>query len=493
MTDIELGASIKIDGLTVEINMNGKTITASYTAGNTDWVDDMVEVILAMNGANVTITGNGTMKAEGSGKHIEVISAIDGAKVTIENGTFISGGCTAIYATRGAVVTIHGGHFDAKAAYEGRYFTLDINEGETSELGLGQIIVYGGKFVNFDPANHTTDGKDHGNKVPAGYHSIKCENNVYSVGKHSYENGKCECGIDMTKFDSASITLQDNLLVNFKVSVAKLNEYNLNVVYAIIEGVQVEGKLVESDNGRMYVFSFAVAPHKMGDVLDAYLVFSEGENVWNGTPVTYSVATYCYNKLNDSTTTSDFRKLLVSILNYGAAAQVAANHNVENLVNSFDNSGLNADEQKVEYARPDASSNQTEFEGATVQWTAAGLLLQDKIVIRFAFVTAENIEDLRVRVEIEGQETYYVSSFVGNENGYYVYIEGLNATQLYDNVTVTVIKGEEEVVSSSLTYSVAVYANKVLAYDGVEGYEKLVGLVKYLMVYGDAAKAYIGK
>lgn len=295
-------------------------------------------------------------------------------------------------------------------------------------------------------------------------------------------NGVCNvCGIDLTKFDSASITLQDNLLVNFKIDADKLEQIGLPF-YMLVNGVQVEGKLVENK----YVFSFAVAPHQMGDVLTAYLVFSEGENVWNGTSVTYSVATYCYNMLN-STEDSKFKALLVSILNYGAAAQVAVGYDVENLVNSK----LNGDDQKVEYARPDASSSQTELEGATVQWTAAGLLLQDKIVIRFAFVTAEKIEDLRVKVQIN-EEAYYVTEFAkAGENTYYVYIEGLNATQLYDNVTVTVIKGEEEVVSSSLTYSVAVYANKVLAYDGVEGYGKLVGLVKALMVYGDAASQYV--
>ena len=116
-------------------------------------------------------------------------------------------------------------------------------------------------------------------------------------------------------------------------------------------------------------------------------------------------------------------------------------------------------------------------------------MLNDKIVIRFAF-EAENVEGLTVLVSFNGQN-YTVNQFTpAGEGRFYVYIEGLNAAQLRDNVSVTVMRGQE-VVSATLTYSVEVYANKVLAYDGVEGYENLVALVKAMMAYGDAAYAYV--
>ena len=186
-----ISETIVIEGITVTLDLNGKTISV---ANNTE----IVEVLLVKNGAKVTVTGNGTMLASGEGDavdHVECISAIDDAIVTIMNGTFISEGCTAIYATRGAKAYIYGGHFEAKERYDGRYFTLDVNEREETR---GTIIVYGGTYVNFDPSNHTIDGSNYQNKL-----AHDCLISTYNTDKNCYEvlalnhnfvNGKCECG-----------------------------------------------------------------------------------------------------------------------------------------------------------------------------------------------------------------------------------------------------------------------------------------------------------
>ena len=201
LVDITLTESVVIDGLTLTLDLNGKTIDAAFEA-------KIVEVLLVQGEANVTITGNGTMLATGEGEHVEVISATDGAKVTIENGTFVSNGCTSIYATRGAVVTINGGRYEAKELYNGMDFTLDINE---AEAVLGVIVVNGGEFVRFNPAKHNNDGAANGNKLADGLHAIAVEG-VYVVGSHSYnatvtaptctEAGyttyKCACGYTYT-------------------------------------------------------------------------------------------------------------------------------------------------------------------------------------------------------------------------------------------------------------------------------------------------------
>ncbi len=173
--DIQLTSVILLDGVDVRIDLNGYTITAGYDA-------EIVEVILAKNGAKVVIFGEGRMEATGNGDHIEVISVIDGATATISNGTFVSHGCTAIYATRGGIVYINGGYYEATELYEGMNFLLDINEKETV---LGEIYVSGGSFVGFNPANHNNDGAN-SNKLVTGKHAI-ATNGVYTVGDHSYE------------------------------------------------------------------------------------------------------------------------------------------------------------------------------------------------------------------------------------------------------------------------------------------------------------------
>ncbi len=176
LVDINLTSSIVVDGLELILDLNGKTINASYEA-------KIVEVLLAKNDAKVTITGNGTMLATGEGEFVEVISAIDGAVVTIENGTFVSDGCTTIYATRGAIVNINAGRYEAKELYNSMRFLLDVNEAESV---LGVINVYGGEFVAFNPANHNNDGA-YSNKLVGKLHAI-ATNGVYVVGAHEYES-----------------------------------------------------------------------------------------------------------------------------------------------------------------------------------------------------------------------------------------------------------------------------------------------------------------
>ena len=171
--DVDLTSVIKLEnGQKVTIDLAGKTITA-------DWKDEngVVDVLWACGeGIEVTITGNGTMACGKDGDTVCVISATDGAKITIENGTFTSGGSACIYATRTGEITILDGTFSAEVWENNRYL-LDVNEAET----LGTIIVKGGSFKDFDPANHTNDGA-YTNKVANGYHSIKDGDN-YVVNK----------------------------------------------------------------------------------------------------------------------------------------------------------------------------------------------------------------------------------------------------------------------------------------------------------------------
>ena len=176
--NITLTSSIVLEGVEVEIDLKGFTITADYDA-------DIVEVVLARGeGTKLVIKAeeNGAMIASGEGEHIEVISAIDGAVVTIHGGSFVSDGCTSIYATRGGVVNLNGGYYEAKELYEGMRFLLDVNE---AEAVLGVINVSGGSFKDFDPANHSNDGQSYTNKLVSGYHSLADEG-VYTVSAHAY-------------------------------------------------------------------------------------------------------------------------------------------------------------------------------------------------------------------------------------------------------------------------------------------------------------------
>ena len=179
--DIDLTSALEIVGKTLTINLNGHTLTADWAS------DDVVEVLFIRNDSHVVVTGNGTMISGDKSEHTNsVISCIENSTLTIENGTFISNDCgDVIYARTNSVVTILGGHFEAKTDYEGIWYVLDILESEPAET-RAQFIVKGGEFVNFDPANHRCDGNSYTNKLADGFHSIyNEETSSYTVSAHT--------------------------------------------------------------------------------------------------------------------------------------------------------------------------------------------------------------------------------------------------------------------------------------------------------------------
>lgn len=170
VSNITLTSPLVLDGNGVDctLNLNGKEIEISLiTVTRTQFGDrNIVEAILVKNSAKLTINGEGLIYSHfeediNEDVYIEVVSCIDGATVNINGGSYLTNGCTAIYATRGGIVNINGGRFEAtEELYNGSY-TLDINE---AEANVGTINVYGGTFVNYNPTNATHDG-EYKNKV----------------------------------------------------------------------------------------------------------------------------------------------------------------------------------------------------------------------------------------------------------------------------------------------------------------------------------------
>lgn len=155
---------IAADGSNVEINANGKTVA------NTDdiWSDDDWSLVSAQGGSTVTISGNGTFHAKENDCY--AVDVQNGAKVVINDGTFI-GNIHSVYVTDG-IAEIKGGFFsvqqkypDASKANEFVLNCLDANHAN----GTANIIVTGGTFVNFNPADCYAEG-EHTNFVADGYH-----------------------------------------------------------------------------------------------------------------------------------------------------------------------------------------------------------------------------------------------------------------------------------------------------------------------------------
>ena len=174
------GGNIKVDSsfdagedtLAVEKNtvldMNGKTISNTadiWNASKADW-----SLISARNGANLTITGNGSFEAKENDCY--AVDVQDGATVTIEDGTFI-GNIHAVYVYEGTA-NIKGGFYAVQQKYsvanKADGFVLNCYDANRTG-GTAKIIVTGGTFVNFNPADCWAEG-EHTNFVAEGYSVI---------------------------------------------------------------------------------------------------------------------------------------------------------------------------------------------------------------------------------------------------------------------------------------------------------------------------------
>ena len=144
---------------TLQLN---KKITSPYEMGNNRY--NFTALIVA---ADTTINAgeNGGIDTKGGAYGINVLS---GANLVINGGTYYGGG-TAVQVQKGTV-TINGGHFAVEPFSDARYgydFLLNCIDSAYKD-GTAKIIVKGGTFVNFNPADCKAEGEGT-NFVAEGY------------------------------------------------------------------------------------------------------------------------------------------------------------------------------------------------------------------------------------------------------------------------------------------------------------------------------------
>lgn len=153
----------------VTIDLNGKNIVSD---------GDAFEV----KAGTLTINGDGQVRGGNTGVGSWTAVWANGGKAILNGGTYSVGGDSSttdtthqndvIYTKNGGSVVVNGGYYNNN----GTVWTLNEND-----ANRGTVVVYGGTFEAWDPANNVSEGANT-NFVAEGYKSVKDGNN-YVVSK----------------------------------------------------------------------------------------------------------------------------------------------------------------------------------------------------------------------------------------------------------------------------------------------------------------------
>lgn len=175
--DMTLSNYIEIRDKQVVINLNDHSITHPATSEAS--YKDVFEVY---GTGELTINGEGSVVAEDG----YCFYATGDSKVTINGGYYFSP-VSIVDARKNAVVTIIAGEFvvDGSNNPDGDYgqkFTLNLRDKTGNYVGeLSEIVVKGGKYYKFDPANNESNGEGT-NYLAEGYSSVP-DGDYYKVTK----------------------------------------------------------------------------------------------------------------------------------------------------------------------------------------------------------------------------------------------------------------------------------------------------------------------
>lgn len=225
--DLATSKEIKVNGSKATINANGKTVANTvdiWNEGTGAW-----SLVSAQGGAALTVKGNGTFKAKEN--DCFAVDVQDGSTLVIEDGTFI-GNVHAVYVLEGTAY-IKGGFYSVQQKYsdasKANEFVLNCYDANRAN-GTAKIIVTGGTFVNFNPANCQAEGA-HTNFVAEGY-------KVVSETKEK-EDGTTEVWytVVLDEENYAMITVENAEGVEEQVLAKKVN--NANFVESLKDGATV--------------------------------------------------------------------------------------------------------------------------------------------------------------------------------------------------------------------------------------------------------------
>lgn len=339
------------------------------------------------------------------------------------------------------------------------------------------VTIAGGEHKTGD---HLSDSKNHwqictecGDKIGEDAHI------------DSDKNQSCDiCGHAMLRIHSASLSLAENIDINYKAIVPDGFEDPYMVFEFNDKKTEVKEYTID-DNGR-FIFVFPnVYPQMIGDNISATLyAYStiDGEMASVSIP-SFSARQYCINMLR--TTSDETLKVLISdLLVYGEKTQIYRNYKTDALVST----GIDITPSKFETL--DSSYNKFALEGSAdpeIRYSSVALVLGSDITLKIG-ITCKDPSAYTFKVTIGNKKFTYTADDLYYDGKYYLDFNGIMAAQFDEPIVATIWRGDEQ-VSQTLTCSVNTYIAANQATDN----EALRELIQAIFNYGRSAHAYKDK
>ena len=356
-------------------------------------------------------------------------------------------------------------------------------------------------------------GHDYGNYVNNGEtHTATCSRcNKTSTANHTYTNGTCICGakevlepvLDETIKILHTLDLASDISVTFAVAQSALENYDSYYLECVLPEYSGNAKIGTSTvevqpvvSGNYYYFTLTgITAVRMGDMVEAVLHMTKGEQDYYSKTDSYSVATYAYGMLNSSKD-AKMLTLCADLLRYGAEAQAFKGYRTDALVDAdmteIHRSYLSSTESLTFTA---TDSYMGDLANPTITWVGKTLDLGSKVGMKFVFDAKNYSGDfskLSMKVTYMGSngETKSVTvtgieAYNAANKQYSFTFYGLLASELRTIVDVAIYDGNTQ-LSETLRYSAESYAAKTDT-------TALAALTKALFAYSDSAKAYFNK
>lgn len=367
-------------------------------------------------------------------------------------------------------------HYDGKGTASPGIYTVNYCFYNEKRSGLAGTTI---KVYDTDALNYKTPATT---DTPAQLHH-RCIDCGEEIVEDITNNGEL-------KIRASSLSLGNNLIMNFKVSQNTLEGFDDPYVEVLRNGKTTRITSFK-EQGNDYVFSFEnIAPQTMNDELSATLYATKDGALYGSSTLKTSVKSYA--KFLLETYSSDkyakLRTLVVDLLNYGAEAQKYRDYKTNDLVNAELTSEQRSWASGGDLSLSDItdSSYQT-VETPVASWSSVALILDNSVTVRYKF-TANDIDGMSIKVKYGDTGKEFDSSCFESlgEGTYSFKFSELSAHQMQVPLYATIYK-DGEAVSNTFAYNVESYAARVKQ---TQPNTALGKLTDALMRYGFSATKY---